>query len=198
MFSFSWLCKLLNFRLREHIQGVDNNPLLIFPEGTCVNNQYSVMFKKVYLLVFGANCLSCSFLMLPTFFNFLVSLMMFRVHSNLVAQFARLQSSTIKFLLMHFGIVGSKQLITECSTVPTHNYKMICIFCHYWCLILQFVIPVVSYQYHIFLQAVLHNASVAAYDILGCCLWCVVPRAPKSKTWRNTDWICREVSTFLN
>ncbi|MFQ6630366.1 hypothetical protein Gotur_006488 [Gossypium turneri] len=33
-------------KLREHSQGVDNNPLLIFPEGTCVNNQYSVMFKK--------------------------------------------------------------------------------------------------------------------------------------------------------
>ncbi|KAJ6802949.1 glycerol-3-phosphate acyltransferase 3-like isoform X1 [Iris pallida] len=33
-------------KLREHAQGADNNPLLIFPEGTCVNNQYTVMFKK--------------------------------------------------------------------------------------------------------------------------------------------------------
>nr|CAD1841109.1 unnamed protein product [Ananas comosus var. bracteatus] len=33
-------------KLREHVQGPDNNPLLIFPEGTCVNNQYTVMFKK--------------------------------------------------------------------------------------------------------------------------------------------------------
>ncbi|KAL1366364.1 hypothetical protein HN51_014202 [Arachis hypogaea] len=33
-------------KLREHVQGADNNPLLIFPEGTCVNNHYSVMFKK--------------------------------------------------------------------------------------------------------------------------------------------------------
>ncbi|KAF6167111.1 hypothetical protein GIB67_041366 [Kingdonia uniflora] len=33
-------------KLREHVLGLDNNPLLIFPEGTCVNNQYSVMFKK--------------------------------------------------------------------------------------------------------------------------------------------------------
>jgi len=33
--------------LREHVQGADNNPLLIFPEGTCVNNHYTVMFKKV-------------------------------------------------------------------------------------------------------------------------------------------------------
>ncbi|KAF9588756.1 hypothetical protein IFM89_015483 [Coptis chinensis] len=34
-------------KLREHVQGADNNPLLIFPEGTCVNNHYTVMFKKV-------------------------------------------------------------------------------------------------------------------------------------------------------
>ncbi|KAM0846090.1 hypothetical protein ACQ4PT_055902 [Festuca glaucescens] len=32
--------------LRDHVQHPDNNPLLIFPEGTCVNNQYTVMFKK--------------------------------------------------------------------------------------------------------------------------------------------------------
>lgn len=40
------------FRLREHIQEPDNNPLLIFPEGTCVNNDYTVMFKKVRMLFF--------------------------------------------------------------------------------------------------------------------------------------------------
>lgn len=54
------------FRLREHVEGADNNPLLIFPEGTCVNNHYSVMFKKVhnflnrtllfYDLLFFDNC----------------------------------------------------------------------------------------------------------------------------------------------
>ncbi|URE06430.1 acyltransferase, partial [Musa troglodytarum] len=33
-------------KLREHTQGVDKNPVLIFPEGTCVNNHYTVMFKK--------------------------------------------------------------------------------------------------------------------------------------------------------
>ncbi|ONK58408.1 uncharacterized protein A4U43_C09F12140 [Asparagus officinalis] len=37
-------------KLREHTQGVDNNPLLIFPEGTCVNNQYTVMLKKATIL----------------------------------------------------------------------------------------------------------------------------------------------------
>ncbi|KAH9290540.1 hypothetical protein KI387_034657, partial [Taxus chinensis] len=33
-------------RIKQHIEVADNNPLLIFPEGTCVNNQYTVMFKK--------------------------------------------------------------------------------------------------------------------------------------------------------
>ncbi|KAG6778045.1 hypothetical protein POTOM_017890 [Populus tomentosa] len=33
-------------KLRDHVQEADNNPLLIFPEGTCVNNHYTVMFKK--------------------------------------------------------------------------------------------------------------------------------------------------------
>ncbi|PRQ38513.1 putative glycerol-3-phosphate 1-O-acyltransferase [Rosa chinensis] len=41
----------LFFRLRDHVVGPDNNPLLIFPEGTCVNNHYTVMFKKdIYVL----------------------------------------------------------------------------------------------------------------------------------------------------
>ncbi|MCL7031080.1 hypothetical protein MKW94_009606, partial [Papaver nudicaule] len=38
--------EILARKLREHIQEADNNPLLIFPEGTCVNNHYTVMFKK--------------------------------------------------------------------------------------------------------------------------------------------------------
>eukprot|EP00850_Spirogloea_muscicola_P001728 SM000006S19493 [mRNA] locus=s6:1072159:1075790:- [translate_table: standard] len=33
-------------RLQEHVHDPDSNPLLIFPEGTCVNNEYTVMFKK--------------------------------------------------------------------------------------------------------------------------------------------------------
>jgi glycerol-3-phosphate O-acyltransferase 3/4 len=33
--------------LKKHIEDPDANPLLIFPEGTCVNNEYTVMFKKV-------------------------------------------------------------------------------------------------------------------------------------------------------
>ncbi|KMT15921.1 hypothetical protein BVRB_3g056070 isoform B [Beta vulgaris subsp. vulgaris] len=50
-------CKLLSWKVldvsgstvqkfREHAHGDDNNPLLIFSEGTCVNNEYIVMFKK--------------------------------------------------------------------------------------------------------------------------------------------------------
>lgn len=33
-------------KLKQHIADPQNNPLLIFPEGTCVNNEYTVMFKK--------------------------------------------------------------------------------------------------------------------------------------------------------
>eukprot|EP00897_Mesotaenium_endlicherianum_P007428 jgi/Mesen1/6713/ME000344S05996 len=33
-------------KIKEHVQDPDSNPLLIFPEGTCVNNEYVVMFKK--------------------------------------------------------------------------------------------------------------------------------------------------------
>eukprot|EP01121_Diplochlamys_sp_Union-15-3_P004215 TRINITY_DN1422_c0_g2_i3.p1 TRINITY_DN1422_c0_g2~~TRINITY_DN1422_c0_g2_i3.p1 ORF type:complete len:287 (-),score=45.00 TRINITY_DN1422_c0_g2_i3:5-865(-) len=38
--------KLVAERIKEHIKDPKNNPLLIFPEGTCVNNEYCVMFKK--------------------------------------------------------------------------------------------------------------------------------------------------------
>lgn len=33
-------------KLKGHVASQDANPLLIFPEGTCVNNEYTVMFKK--------------------------------------------------------------------------------------------------------------------------------------------------------
>ena len=33
-------------RLRKHVADPNNNPPLIFPEGTCVNNEFCVMFKK--------------------------------------------------------------------------------------------------------------------------------------------------------
>ncbi|KAJ9519611.1 hypothetical protein QJQ45_013373 [Haematococcus lacustris] len=33
-------------RMREHASSADSVPLLIFPEGTCVNNEYCVLFKR--------------------------------------------------------------------------------------------------------------------------------------------------------
>ena len=33
-------------RMRDHVSAADASPLLIFPEGTCVNNRYCVMFKR--------------------------------------------------------------------------------------------------------------------------------------------------------
>ena len=33
-------------RMREHVQDKKNNPILIFPEGTCINNTSVMMFKK--------------------------------------------------------------------------------------------------------------------------------------------------------
>ena len=33
-------------RMQAHVQDPDTTPLLVFPEGTCVNNEYTVMFKK--------------------------------------------------------------------------------------------------------------------------------------------------------
>jgi glycerol-3-phosphate O-acyltransferase 3/4 len=33
-------------RMKAHVSKADTIPLLIFPEGTCVNNEYSVMFKR--------------------------------------------------------------------------------------------------------------------------------------------------------
>jgi glycerol-3-phosphate O-acyltransferase 3/4 len=33
-------------RIRSHILDIENNRLLIFPEGTCVNNEYCVQFKQ--------------------------------------------------------------------------------------------------------------------------------------------------------
>ncbi len=33
-------------KLKQHAQDTDRNPLLVFPEGTCVNNEYAIQFKK--------------------------------------------------------------------------------------------------------------------------------------------------------
>lgn len=33
-------------KMSEHVHSSGKTPLLIFPEGTCVNNEYCVMFKR--------------------------------------------------------------------------------------------------------------------------------------------------------
>ncbi|OAE20071.1 hypothetical protein AXG93_2584s1550 [Marchantia polymorpha subsp. ruderalis] len=43
-------------KLKRHVECEDSNPLLIFPEGTCVNNEYTVMFKKG---AFELDCTVC-------------------------------------------------------------------------------------------------------------------------------------------
>lgn len=43
-------------KMRQHVNDVKNSPLLIFPEGTCVNNEYTVLFHKG---AFELDCLVC-------------------------------------------------------------------------------------------------------------------------------------------
>ncbi|GAB4822962.1 hypothetical protein N2152v2_010008 [Parachlorella kessleri] len=38
--------QLVQERMKAHVRNPDSAPLLIFPEGTCVNNEYCVMFKR--------------------------------------------------------------------------------------------------------------------------------------------------------
>ena len=38
--------QIVSARLKAHVQDPDNNNMLIFPEGTCVNNDFAIMFKK--------------------------------------------------------------------------------------------------------------------------------------------------------
>ena len=36
----------MQYRLKEHIEDSNKLPILIFPEGTCINNTSIMMFKK--------------------------------------------------------------------------------------------------------------------------------------------------------
>lgn len=38
--------ELVTKRLREHVEDANKLPILIFPEGTCINNSAVMMFKK--------------------------------------------------------------------------------------------------------------------------------------------------------
>ena len=37
---------ILAKKMIDHVQQPSRSPLLIFPEGTCVNNEYTVLFHK--------------------------------------------------------------------------------------------------------------------------------------------------------
>ena len=47
---------LVTRRMKSHVHNTQNKPLLIFPEGTCVNNEYTVLFHKG---AFELDCLVC-------------------------------------------------------------------------------------------------------------------------------------------
>ncbi|KAL2347708.1 hypothetical protein Fmac_001708 [Flemingia macrophylla] len=63
---------IASFMLRDHVQRDDNNPLLIFPKGTCVNNHYTVMFKKG---AFELGCTVCPVAIKQSFTMHLLQLM---------------------------------------------------------------------------------------------------------------------------
>lgn len=43
-------------RMKEHVYNTSANPLLIFPEGTCVNNEFTILFHKG---AFEIDCIVC-------------------------------------------------------------------------------------------------------------------------------------------
>lgn len=47
---------IVSKRMQKHVSDPENNPLLIFPEGTCVNNEFTVLFHKG---AFELDCLVC-------------------------------------------------------------------------------------------------------------------------------------------
>ena len=47
-------------RMKEHVASPSTTPLLIFPEGTCVNNEYCVMFKRGAFDLNAARCRLCA------------------------------------------------------------------------------------------------------------------------------------------
>ena len=47
------MCLTGHSRLREHVEDPDKLPILIFPEGTCVNNTSVMQFKKGSMEVGG-------------------------------------------------------------------------------------------------------------------------------------------------
>ena len=58
---------IVSKRMRQHVHDPKSNPLLIFPEGTCVNNEYTVLFHKG---AFEMDCLVCPIAIKYRFFRF--------------------------------------------------------------------------------------------------------------------------------
>jgi glycerol-3-phosphate O-acyltransferase 3/4 len=46
LLALSAMKLMVSRRARDHVHKGHGSPLLIFPEGTCVNNEYTVMFQK--------------------------------------------------------------------------------------------------------------------------------------------------------
>ena len=81
------------FRIREHTLSPNTPRLLVFPEGTCVNNEYVVQFKRggaVSLCAFVCICV-----LLPT--------LRFSQFLKWVWKFARSQSNTTRCFRTAFG-----------------------------------------------------------------------------------------------
>ena len=122
----------------------------------------------------------------------------FRVHLSSDAQFAQLQSSTTRSSLMLFGTAESKGLVMHFLNILVH--QSVCftynpVFCKDFTLRLLFCWDQRDAFNMPFLQAILHKASITAYDVVGCGLWCVVFRAPDIEARGDPDRVCREVNS---
>lgn len=95
-------------RLREHVSDKNKPPILIFPEGTCINNTSVMQFKKGSFEVGGT--------VYPVAIKVrvLADQKSLRLIEKLVEDFI-LFFSTILGLGMHFGIAASTQCFNICT-----------------------------------------------------------------------------------
>ncbi len=106
-------------RIKKHVQDPESNPLLIFPEGTCVNNEYIVMFKKV---LWNRSL----FFFFPFWLCIRLKFLVTRELLSLAVPCVLLLSSTTKSLWMPFGTVESTILLllvpplfSDCRVKPS-------------------------------------------------------------------------------
>ena len=55
----NWLRIIVGIRLREHVEDPETLPILIFPEGTCINNTRSTSFYSFFYIMY------CVFKIMP-------------------------------------------------------------------------------------------------------------------------------------